>query len=451
MALWVAAKTISSKGRSHSSTWPLQGSAAVDGAAVAEARTSGREAAARVRAPAKSSPASAPIFQPGVSDTGQRYHGLGRRSNPGKGGESRLAAGAGGEGGLAPRACVRHTRGSRGGLPVNHEIRLASRPTGFPEATNFNLVETPIPEIGEGEVLVRNVYMSVDPSMRGRMNDVRSYVPPFQLGRPLEGRAVGQVERSRHADFAVGDYVAGSQGWRGYDAAEGSRLTRIDATTAPLSAHLGVLGGTGFTAYVGLLDIGRPKPGETVFVSGAAGGVGTVVGQIAKLMGCYVAGSAGSDAKVAFLREELGFDAAFNYRTVDLGRALREACPRGVDVYFDNVGGAHLQAALAQMNTFGRISLCGAISQYNDATPPPGPSNLVNAIIRRLTMTGFIIVDHADRRPDFLRDMSAWLRDGRVKNHQTVVQGIENAPAAFMGMLRGENMGKMLVQLSPEG
>lgn len=333
---------------------------------------------------------------------------------------------------------------------MNREIRLVSRPTGFPEPANFELVETPLPEIGEGEVLVRNVYMSVDPSMRGRMNDVRSYVPPFQLGKPLEGRAVGRVERSRHPDFAVDDYVTGSQGWREYDAAEASRLSKVDPRAAPLSAYLGVLGGTGFTAYVGLLDVGKLRQGETVFVSGAAGGVGTAVGQIAKLMGCYVAGSAGSDAKVAFLRDELGFDAAFNYRTVDIGRAVHDVCPRGIDVYFDNVGGPHLQAALAQMNTFGRIPLCGAISQYNDASPAPGPTNLVNIIIRRLTMTGFIIIDHADRRSDFLRDMSAWLREGKIRNQETIVQGVENAPAAFMGMLRGENLGKMLVQLSPE-
>ncbi len=333
---------------------------------------------------------------------------------------------------------------------MNREIHLASRPSGFPEDANFRLVERPMPEIGDGQVLVRNVFMSVDPSMRGRMNDVRSYVPSFQIDQPLQGRAVGQVMRSNHPGFAEGDCVSGSVGWREYHAADGTSLTKIDRLAAPLSAYLGVLGSTGLTAYVGLLDIGKPKPGETIFISGAAGGVGSIVGQIAKMKGLRVVGSAGSDAKVKALREDLGFDAAFNYKTGSLDAALRDACPNGIDIYFDNVGGDHLRAALDRMNMFGRIPVCGMISQYNEATPPPGPANLVNLILRRLTMTGFIIIDHQDRQPAFFQDMATWLRAGLIKNPETIVEGIENAPRAFMGMLRGENMGKALVRIGAD-
>ena len=330
---------------------------------------------------------------------------------------------------------------------MNHEIHLASRPTGAPEDANFRLVETPIPEIGPGQVLVRNDFMSVDPSMRGRMNDVRSYVPPFQLGQPLQGRAAGHVVASSDPAFREGDTVTGSVGWREYHAADASTLTKVDTSIAPLSAYLGILGSTGFTAYVGLLDLGKPQSGETVFVSGAAGGVGSIVGQIAKLKGCRVVGSAGSDAKVVFLRDELGFDAAFNYRDGNLDAALKELCPGGIDVYFDNVGGDHLRAALDRMNLFGRVPICGMISQYNQATPPPGPANIVNLLLRRLTMTGFIIIDHEARRPAFVQEMSTWLRGGLIKNHETIVEGIANAPRAFMGMLKGENTGKALVRL----
>jgi hypothetical protein len=333
---------------------------------------------------------------------------------------------------------------------MNREIHLASRPTGFPEDANFKLVERPVPDIGDGQVLVRNVFMSVDPSMRGRMNDVRSYVPAFQVDEPLQGRAAGVVVRSNHSAFREGDAVSGSVGWREYYAADALTLTKVDTSVAPLSAYLGVLGSTGFTAYVGLLDLGKPQPGETVFISGAAGGVGSIAGQIAKLKGCRVVGSAGSAAKVAFLKDELGFDAAFNYREANLDDALRESCPKGIDIYFENVGGDHLRAALERMNQFGRIPVCGMISQYNDATPPPGPANLVNIILRRLTVTGFIIIDHEDRRPAFVQDMSTWLRAGLIKNKETIVDGIENAPRAFMGMLRGENIGKALVRIGPD-
>ena len=333
---------------------------------------------------------------------------------------------------------------------VNREVRLAARPVGLPKATDFQLVETEVPEPQDGEILVRTIFMSVDPYMRGRMNDVKSYVPPFELGQPLQGGAVGRVERSRNRDYREGDYVQSSFGWREYFVSNGAGLGKVEPLAGSLSAHLGVLGGTGLTAYVGLLDIGQPKDGETVFVSAAAGAVGSIVGQIAKLKGCHVVGSAGSDAKVAFIRDELGFDAAFNYKTTGIEDALAQTCPDGIDVYFENVGGDHLQAALNHMNPFGRIPVCGMISVYNNDAPAPGPNNLGTIVRQRLLAKGFIISDHLDRRAAFVADMSAWIREGKVKSRETIVEGIDNAPAAFIGLLQGENIGKMLVKLGPE-
>ena len=331
---------------------------------------------------------------------------------------------------------------------MSQEIRLAARPVGFPKDSDFQLTESTLAEPGEGEVLVRNLYMSVDPYMRGRMNDVKSYSPPFKLGEPLEGGAVGRVERSRNPNFKEGDIVSNNLGWREAFVSDGRGLARIDAKAAPTTAYLGVLGGTGLTAYVGLLDIGKPKPGETVFVSAAAGAVGSIAGQIARIKGCRAVGSAGSREKVDFLVNELGFDAAINYREGNLDQALAAHCPNGIDVYFDNVGGDHLQAALGLMNAFGRISACGMISQYNNAQPVPGPNNLTNIVRNRLLVQGFIISDHLDRRAAFLADMSAWIREGEIKHRETVVEGLENAPRAFLGLLQGENTGKMLVKLS---
>lgn len=333
---------------------------------------------------------------------------------------------------------------------MNRQIHLGARPVGFPKPGDFEFVEVPVPEPAEGQVLVRNTYMSVDPYMRGRMNDVKSYTPPFQLGEPLQGGATGVVVESKHPDFSAGDPVTGSQGWREYDAVPGKALRRLDLDRAPMHAYLGVMGGTGFTAYVGLLDIGQPRAGETVFVSAAAGAVGSVAGQIASLLGCRVVGSAGSDAKVAMLQDELGFDAAINYKTTDLDAALAETCPDGIDVYFDNVGGSHLQAALNHMNPFGRIAACGMISQYNNEEPAPGPNNLVAIVRQRLRMQGFILSDHVERRPDFERDMAQWLAEDRIQHRVTVVEGIENAVDAFLGLLQGENTGKMLVKVGPE-
>jgi NADPH-dependent curcumin reductase CurA len=333
---------------------------------------------------------------------------------------------------------------------VSREIRLKHRPVGLPSEGDFDLARVPIPTPGEGEVLVRNLYMSVDPYMRGRMIEQPSYVQPFQLGQPLEGGCVGQVVQSEKGTFQVGDYVLGRKGWREYYISHGADLTKIDPTLAPLQAYLGILGMPGLTAYVGLLDIGQPQAGNTVFVSAAAGAVGSVVCQIAKLKGCRVVGSAGSAAKVQWLQDVAGIDAAFNYKEVDsLTTELGKHCPHGVDVYFENVGGAHLEAALEHMNIRGRIALCGMISQYNESKPSSGPSNLRLAVRKRLTLSGFIVSDHVDRQPQFYADMRAWIADGKIRWEETIVDGIEHAPQAFLGLFAGENMGKMLVRLGP--
>jgi NADPH-dependent curcumin reductase CurA len=333
---------------------------------------------------------------------------------------------------------------------VSREIRLKHRPVGLPSEGDFDLARVPIPTPGEGEVLVRNLYMSVDPYMRGRMIEQPSYVQPFQLGQPLEGGCVGQGVQSEKGTFRVGDYVLGRKGWREYYISHGADLTKIDPTLAPLQAYLGILGMPGLTAYVGLLDIGQPQAGNTVFVSAAAGAVGSVVCQIAKLKGCRVVGSAGSAAKVQWLQDVAGIDAAFNYKEVDsLTTELGKHCPHGVDVYFENVGGAHLEAALEHMNIRGRIALCGMISQYNESKPSPGPCNLRLAVRKRLTLSGFIVSDHVDRQPQFYTDMGAWIADGKIRWEETIVDGIEHAPQAFLGLFAGENMGKMLVRLVP--
>ena len=327
------------------------------------------------------------------------------------------------------------------------EIRLAARPTGAPAPENFALAEVDVPTPAEGEVLVRNLVMSVDPYMRGRMDDVKSYVPPFRLGEALDGGAVGEVVASADPDLAVGDTVLHDLGWRDYAVVRASRARKVDPKAAPsLSTYLGVLGMPGLTAYVGLLDIAAMQPGETVFVSGAAGAVGSIAGQIAKARGAArVIGSAGSPAKVERVRD-LGFDAAFDYHDGPVRQRLKEAAPDGIDVYFDNVGGEHLEAAIAAMRQYGRIALCGAISQYNAAGG--GIGNLALAIGKRLTLRGYIVTDHNRRMKEFLPEMAGWLREGRVRYDETLVDGLENAPKAFMGMLAGENTGKMIVRLA---
>jgi NADPH-dependent curcumin reductase CurA len=330
-------------------------------------------------------------------------------------------------------------------MPVtSREIRLAARPRGAPVPEDFELAEVEVGDPADGHVLIRNAFMSVDPYMRPRMNDVKSYVPPFRLGEALDGAAVGRVEASRNARWPEGAWVSHRLGWREWALSDGHGLRAVDPAAAPVSTALGVLGMPGLTAYVGLLDIGAVADGETVFVSGAAGAVGSAAGQIAKLRGCRVIGSAGSAEKVAWLRE-LGFDEVFDYRDTDARAALAD----GIDVYFDNVGGPTLEAAIGALRVRGRIVACGSVSVYNATEAPPGPRNLFMVVTKRLRMQGFIVSDHYDRLPAFLAEMGAWVRDGRVRYRETVVDGIENAPAALIGMLAGENVGKMLVRVGP--
>jgi NADPH-dependent curcumin reductase CurA len=334
---------------------------------------------------------------------------------------------------------------------AGREVHLASRPVGRPTLDNFAVVTVKVPEPADGEVLVRNQYLSVDPYMRGRMNDVKSYVPPFRVGEVMDGGAVGVVVDSRAPALAAGDVVVHNFGWREYVAASADRFRKADTRLAPAPAYLGVLGTPGFTAYVGLSDIAAVREGDVVFVSGAAGAVGSIAGQIAKLSGASrVIGSAGSDTKTAYLRDELGFDAAFNYKTGDVRRLLAGAAPEGIDVYFDNVGGDHLEAAIGAARNFARIAACGAISQYNATEPVHGPRNMPLVVSKRLTIRGFIIIDHADRYRQFATDMAGWVPAGKIRFRETVVDGLENAPAAFIAMLDGENIGKMLVR-TPDG
>jgi len=334
-------------------------------------------------------------------------------------------------------------------MVATREIHLASRPAGWPTEANFAVVDRELPAPGEGQVLVRNVYMSVDPYMRPRMNDVKSYVPPFQVGEPLDGGAVGEVLESRVDGLAPGDLVLHRLGWREHALVDRpQRLEPVEGV--PTSHYLGALGMTGLTAYVGLLEMASMRPGDTVFVSGAAGAVGSVAGQIARLRGAArVVGSAGSAEKVALLTEKLGFDAAFDYRDGDLYRQLANAAPDGVDVYFDNVGGDHLEAAITAMNNHGRVAMCGSISQYNEAKPPPGPRNLGLVVGKRLSLRGFLVNDHARRFPEMTRELGAWLAAGELVAEETVVDGgLDAAVSAFLGMLRGENTGKMVVDMS---
>jgi NADPH-dependent curcumin reductase CurA len=330
-------------------------------------------------------------------------------------------------------------------VPTSREIRLASRPSGMPTADNFELATVEIGSPGEGQVLVRNLIMSVDPYMRGRMNDVKSYVPPFALGVAMQGDSIGEVMESRAAGFAPGDIVQSFFGWRECFVAEAHTLRKVDPAVMPRSAWLGVLGVTGFTAWAGLqlVDV---KAGDRVFISGAAGGVGIVAGQLARQRGCTVIGSAGSADKVALLTGQLGFDAAFNYRDGNLYEQIMAASPKGIDVYFDNVGGEHLEAALSALRPYGRVAACGSISGYNE--PTPGPRNMAMIIGKRLTIKGFIVSDFEPQRAQFMAEVGPLLASGALQALETSVHGIDNAPAAFLSLFSGGNTGKMLVTLT---
>jgi NADPH-dependent curcumin reductase CurA len=329
----------------------------------------------------------------------------------------------------------------------SREVQLSRRPEGVPTADDFEIVETEVGEPGAGEVVVRNLYMSVDPYMRGRMRDRKSYAKPYGVNETMTGGAIGRVVASRDPDLEEGAYVLSNLGWREAFRASGDALSPLGELVAPPSAYLGVIGMPGMTAYVGLFQVADLKDGETVFVSGAAGAVGSVAGQIAKIRNCRVVGSAGSAEKVRWLTEELGFDHAFNYKEGNLRSHIRDGAPEGIDVYFDNVGGDQLETAISEMRLFGRIAMCGAISQYNATGPEPGPSNLSRFIGMGLTLRGFLVSHFPHVREQFLRDMGGWLASGRIEYRETVVDGIERAPEAFMGLFEGANIGKMVVRL----
>ncbi len=333
-------------------------------------------------------------------------------------------------------------------MSVNRRITLAARPVGFPKESDFLLSELAVPSAADGEIVVRSIYLSVDPYMRGRISGAKSYAAPVAIGEVMIGGAVGTVVGSKNPGFATGDIVEGMFGWQDYAVSNGKGVRKIDPSLAPLSTALGVLGMTGLTAYFGLLDVCDPKAGETVVVSGAAGAVGSVVGQIAKIKGCHVVGIAGSDDKLQAMKD-LGFDAGFNYKTdTNYFAKLKELCPKGIDIYFDNVGGALTDAVIPQINLHARISVCGQISQYNLEKPEMGPRWLGMMIVARAKVQGFLVSDYYSRFPEGFSQMAAWLKEGKLQYNEHIVEGLENTPKAFIGMLNGQNTGKQLVQVS---
>ncbi len=334
---------------------------------------------------------------------------------------------------------------------TNQKIVLASRPEGAPSEANFRLEHAEVPEPGDGEVLLQTVYLSLDPYMRGRMSAAKSYADPVEIGQVMVGSTVNRVLTSRHPDYAEGDVVLGNSGWQTYSVARGEGLRKLDPAQAPVSSALSVLGMTGLTAYVGLLNIGKPQAGETVVVSSAAGAVGSVVGQIAKLRGCRVVGVAGTQEKNAYLKT-LGFDESLNYKADNFADELAAACPDGVDVYFENVGGGVFEAVLPLLNVGARVPVCGLIAHYNQTSLPGGPNQvpqlMSSVLTKRLLLQGFIVGDHFERLPDFTRDMSGWVKTGEVKYKEDIVEGLKNAPRAFIELLSGGNFGKLLVEVS---
>jgi NADPH-dependent curcumin reductase CurA len=330
---------------------------------------------------------------------------------------------------------------------TNTQILLASRPTGWPTEACFSVVEAPVPEPKDGELLVRVRWLSLDPYMRGRMNDGKSYAAKVELGDVMVGAAVGEVVASKRPGFAVGDHLVGGFGWQEYAVSNGAGTMKIDGSRVPLSAHLGPVGMPGVTAYIGLLDIGAPKAGETVVVSAAAGAVGSVVGQIAKLRGCRAVGIAGGRVKCDYVVQELGFDACVDYKAGRLDEDLRAACPSGVDVYFENVGGEILDAVLRRLNPFARIPMCGLVSQYNEVSPYAVKS-FASLLVNRVKLEGFIVSDRMARWPEALGALGGWVAEGKLKYKETVSEGLRSAPKAFLGMLRGENLGKQLVRVA---
>ena len=328
------------------------------------------------------------------------------------------------------------------------QFKLAARPVGMPKESDFSLEEIPVPAPGDGQVLVKTSYLSVDPYMRGRITGVRSYADPVNIGDVMVGGAVGQVVESHHTGFATGDFVLGYWGWQEHAVVEGKTLLKLNPNLAPISTALGVLGMPGMTAYFGFLEICKPQPGEVVVVSGAAGAVGSLVGQIAKIKGCRVVGIAGTDEKVQWLVNDLGFYAAFNYKTAtDYTAKLKEICPSGIDCYFDNVGGAITDSVFPLLNVFGRVSVCGQISMYNLEKPEPGPRLLPYTLVKQLKVEGFIVTRWQSRWGEGIAQMAQWLKEGKIQHREDIVEGFENTAKAFIGMLEGENTGKMLVKV----
>ncbi len=330
----------------------------------------------------------------------------------------------------------------------NLRVVLASRPSGYPEAEHFRIEEARIPQPREGEALIRVIWLSLDPYMRGRMREGPSYAAPVEIGGVMTGGVVGRVVESRTPELAVGDIVEGSLGWQRYAVSRPGALRKVDPDLAPISTAIGVLGMPGMTAYFGFLEVGEPEVGDTVVVSAASGAVGQVVGQIGKIMGCRVVGTAGSDAKVDFIVNELGFDAGINYKSEDVDAALAAACPDGIDVYFDNVGGFVTDAVMQQINVHARISVCGQISQYNLAQPELAPRSMGLLIQKQAKMEGFLVFQFATRHEWARQRMAGWIRSGDLRYREDVVEGLENAPTAFIGMMTGENFGKLLIRVS---
>ena len=331
---------------------------------------------------------------------------------------------------------------------VNHQFRLAARPQGMAKRSDWNYTEEPVRDPGEGQVLIKVLYISLDPAMRGWMNEGRSYVPPVGIGEVMRAGGVGRVMASRNPSFNEGDYVAGMLGVQEYAATDGRNLQKIDPRIAPLPVYMSALGMTGLTAYFGLLEVGQPKPGETVVVSGAAGATGMVVGQIAKIKGCRAVGIAGGPDKCHYLAEELGFDAAIDYKKEDVSKSLREHCPKGIDVYFDNVGGDILDASLAQLAMHARVVICGAISQYNSTTGVKGPANYLALLVNRARMQGFLVFDYIARYGEAVRELATWRAAGKLKSREDIVEGFNTFPETFLKLFRGENQGKLMIKVA---
>jgi NADPH-dependent curcumin reductase CurA len=330
---------------------------------------------------------------------------------------------------------------------MNRQWQLAARPVGEPKRSDFSFVQEPVPQPHDGQVLVQVLYISLDPAMRGWMNEGRSYIAPVALGQVMRAAALGRVLESRHPRFKPGDYASGALGVQEYAVVDGKELMPVDAQLAPLPVHLSVLGMPGFTAYFGLLEVGRPQPGETVVVSGAAGAVGTTVGQIAKIKGCRAVGIAGGADKCRYLVDELGFDAAIDYKREDVKAALKTHCPQGVHVYFDNVGGEILDVVLTRLARGARIVICGAISQYNSARMQ-GPSNYMSLLVNRASMTGFVVFDYAPRYAEAAREMAGWMAQGRLKSREHIVTGLETFPETLLMLFSGANTGKLVLQVA---